>query len=177
MQAGPKLRIGALVIDVCSVKEQPVRWMKSLLPKDVLILGTHPLFGPDSAAKSLMGHTIVLCPVRIRKRQLQRLSTYLRARGLNVQLLTPLRHDKLMASTLFLTQFVGHGLRKLSLPNPTSSTHNFRSLHHIATITGNDTMELFRDMFEYNRFAKRLPEELLRSFSELHKTLKSPRSY
>src|SRR5206468_766919 len=44
------LRPDALVVDVCSVKQHPVRVMKRLLPKSVEILATHPNFGPDSAA-------------------------------------------------------------------------------------------------------------------------------
>ena len=69
-EIAPSLQPGTLVIDVCSVKEQPVRWMRSLLPRSVSILGTHPLFGPDSAARGLKGHTIALCPVRITGKQL-----------------------------------------------------------------------------------------------------------
>jgi len=36
-------------------QEHPVRWMRELLPPDVAILGSHPMFGPDSAAESLQG--------------------------------------------------------------------------------------------------------------------------
>jgi len=167
----PHLQPGTLVIDVSSVKEQPLRWMKAILPKTVSILGTHPLFGPDSASHGLKGHTIVLCPARIRKKQFLHVCGYLRQLGLTVRTMTPLRHDRLMASTLFLTQFIGHGVRSLRLPPPKTSTQNFQLLHQITTATGNDTMELFHDMFEYNRFAKRIPEKLLRAFTQLHNGL------
>ena len=56
----PHLPPETLVVDVCSVKEQPVRWMQELLPETVDILGTHPMFGPDSAAGSLEGRKVVL---------------------------------------------------------------------------------------------------------------------
>ncbi|HEX4047336.1 MAG TPA: prephenate dehydrogenase/arogenate dehydrogenase family protein, partial [Elusimicrobiota bacterium] len=39
------LKPGALVVDVCSVKEHPVRVMKRCLPKNVGLLATHPNFG------------------------------------------------------------------------------------------------------------------------------------
>ena len=61
----PLLSPDALVIDVCSVKEYPVRLMKELLPERVSILATHPMFGPDSAAHALQGRKIVLCAERI----------------------------------------------------------------------------------------------------------------
>ena len=59
------LKKGALVIDVCSVKEYAASLMEKILPKSVQILATHPLFGPDSAAESLFGRKMVLCRVRI----------------------------------------------------------------------------------------------------------------
>jgi len=55
----PSLRNSALVIDVCSVKEQPLKWMKTILPTHVSILGTHPLFGPDSTTDGLKGKSVV----------------------------------------------------------------------------------------------------------------------
>ena len=59
-KASPLLREDALVVDVCSVKVYPVQWMRDLLPETVSILPTHPMFGPDSAARSLKGCKIVL---------------------------------------------------------------------------------------------------------------------
>ena len=85
VEIAPSLQPRTLVIDVSSVKEQPVRWMKSLLPQNISILGTHPLFGPDSATHGLKGHTITLCPVRIPGKQFLHVTRYLRAHGLIVQ--------------------------------------------------------------------------------------------
>lgn len=48
-QIAPHLRQGALVVDVGSVKLAPMQAMASHLPDHVQILGTHPLFGPQSA--------------------------------------------------------------------------------------------------------------------------------
>ena len=38
------LKNDSVVIDVCSVKEYPVKLMKNILPKNVQILATHPMF-------------------------------------------------------------------------------------------------------------------------------------
>ena len=41
-----------LVMDTCSVKTHPVNLMEKILPAHASILGTHPMFGPDSVRDS-----------------------------------------------------------------------------------------------------------------------------
>lgn len=166
------LHHSTLVIDVCSVKEQPIRWMKSILPKHVSILGTHPLFGPDSAQKSMKGRTIVFCPVRISKAQLAFLTNALKQAGLNVVHMSAQRHDKVMATTLFLTQFVGHALGRLSLPSSGVSTQNYDYLRAIIQTSKHDTQELFRDMYRYNNYASRTVDKVVQEFKRLAVHLK-----
>ena len=43
----PSIREGQTVVDICSIKEQPVKIMHQYLGK-ALVLGTHPVFGPGS---------------------------------------------------------------------------------------------------------------------------------
>jgi prephenate dehydrogenase len=167
----PHLRRNALICDTCSVKEQPIQWMTSILPTYVHILGMHPLFGPDSAADRLTGRNVILCPVRISARKYASVTSYLRRKGLCVHKLSPSQHDRLMASTLFLTQFVGHGLRGVHLPDTPIATQNYQHLVQILRTTQNDSRELFRDMFAYNRYARAVPQQYLRSFSRLVKYL------
>lgn len=169
----PLLQHGTLVCDVCSVKEQPITWMKDILPKHVSILGTHPLFGPDSIDKNLQGRTIVLCPVRIHSQQLSLIMGGLRKTGLNVLRMSPQRHDKMMASTLFLTHFIGRGLRRLNLPPPDHTTQNYSNLKQIVETAGNDTAQLFQDMYNYNRFAKLMLAKVMREFIKLSSTINS----
>ena len=159
----PHLTANALVCDVCSVKEQPVRWMKQILPKHVSILATHPLFGPDSAATTLRGRQIILSPVRISSAKLKRCTKALQSLQLSTHLMTPTEHDRLMASTLFLTQFVGRCLK--NFPNQTAmvSTNNFRLLSEVVATSTKDSPELFRDMYRYNRFARAIPRKVLQS--------------
>src|SRR5688500_5966974 len=47
-RALPFLQTGALCLDVCSVKMKPIELMRGILPETVEIIGTHPLFGPQS---------------------------------------------------------------------------------------------------------------------------------
>ena len=81
----PFVKPGALVLDTCSVKIGPVKWLKKYLPKTVDILATHPMFGPittgfniDKKYWKLDDKQIVLCPVRISKTKLDKVKKFLR---------------------------------------------------------------------------------------------------
>ena len=87
----PLLNPDATVVDVCSVKVYPIEWMRDALPESVSILGTHPMFGPDSAAESLHGHKIVLCGERIDPSCYEKVKVYLTGKGLHVVDILPRR--------------------------------------------------------------------------------------
>ncbi|MCB1512339.1 MAG: prephenate dehydrogenase, partial [Hyphomicrobiaceae bacterium] len=92
-QIRPFLRPGCLVIDVGSVKVSPARVMLAELPPDVEILGTHPLFGPQSAHDGIAGRKIAICPLRCRSTR--RVAAFLhKALGLDVHVTTPEEHDR-----------------------------------------------------------------------------------
>ena len=57
---GPLLSGEALLMDLTSLKEEPVREMLAATRAEVV--GCHPLFGPD--CPSLAGQNVVLCPGR-----------------------------------------------------------------------------------------------------------------
>jgi prephenate dehydrogenase len=169
---GRRCNPGALVIDVCSVKEAPIGWMKQYLPSSVALLGTHPLFGPDSAPDSLTHHPVILCPERISSRRLQSIRRHLTSVGLQHTDMTPADHDRLMARSLFLAQLIGRGLSEMPLPAHRATTMNYRNLIRIVTTAENDSKELFRDMYRYNRFARAIPDEVVRSFTKVAAALK-----
>ncbi|TAK62218.1 MAG: prephenate dehydrogenase [Bacteroidetes bacterium] len=157
----PSVRPNSLICDVCSVKEQPIQWMKDILPQHVNILGTHPLFGPDSATVSLSGKIIFFCPVRIKRDMLEDVKAGLLQQSLVVHEVTPTEHDLLMAKTLFVTQLVGRTFVNLDLPNTIYSTQTYKHLREIVQVSGNDSEELFLDMYHYNRYAKKVFQKYL----------------
>lgn len=152
----PKVQPGSLICDTCSVKEQPLQWMSNILPQHVSILGTHPLFGPDSATINLSGKIIFFCPGRIKRDMLEAVRSQLIQQSIIVHELSPVEHDLLMAKTLFVTQLVGRALVSLELPNTIYSTHTYKQLRELVQIAENDTEELFLDMYHYNRYAKKI---------------------
>ncbi len=149
----PKLTPGALVVDVCSVKEYPVRLMQERLPADVSILATHPMFGPDSAANSLKGRKIVVCRERIETDYYQKIVSYLKSTGLVVIETSPEAHDRQIAISLALTHFIGRSLSEFGAVPLDIDTEGYKRLLHVLGVVENDTWQLFEDMNTYNPYA------------------------
>jgi prephenate dehydrogenase len=95
---GPHLPADSLLMDLTSLKEEPVRAMIEATAAEVV--GCHPLFGPD--CPSLAGQNIVLCPGR-GERWLNRLEELFAKGGARVTVTTPAEHDRMMALVQGLT--------------------------------------------------------------------------
>ncbi|MBS4027332.1 MAG: prephenate dehydrogenase [Ignavibacteriales bacterium] len=167
----PLIQKDALVIDVCSVKEKPIAWMKKLLPKSVSILGTHPMFGPDSAAKGLKGKTIVLCPTRISPTVLKPIFLGLFKEGLEVITASPKFHDEQVAHTQALVHFFARSWNEIKFPRTIISTLSFERQNEISITLMNDSEELFLDMHRYNRFSKEAREKMMSSLKRVDSML------
>lgn len=163
----PLLIPGALVMDVCAVKMLPMRWMKEILPRSVSLLGTHPLFGPDSDSGSLRGQRMVICPARISPALLRSLRRAALRRGLRVHLMTPREHDRLMADTLLASQYAGRLIAAAGVRVHAWSTGSYEHLRALVTIAENDTLELFQDMMRYNPYG----ETIVRALGKAHRAI------
>lgn len=152
-EIAPLLKKDALVVDVCSVKAHPIEWMKAILPETVSILATHPMFGPDSAADSLKGRKIFLCPVRIQTSAYQKIKTYLSDKGLVLVEGSAAEHDEQIAVSLSLTHFIGRTLSEFGAVPLAIDTEGYKRLLHILAVVENDTWQLFEDMNRYNPYA------------------------
>ncbi len=91
-EVGPRMGVGSLLMDLTSLKKEPVELMLSCSSADVV--GCHPLFGPS--LKNIRGQNVVLCPARGRKWLLWLQNLFVR-KGLNVLKRTPEEHDKMMS--------------------------------------------------------------------------------
>jgi len=170
-EMAPFLSANTLVIDVCSVKVYPCELMMKLLPEKVSILGTHPMFGPDSAAGSLSGKKIVLCPQRVELRPLHRIRAFLAARGLTVIETTPEEHDRKIAVSLALTHFIGRSLSRFDARPMDIDTEGYQRLLHTLETVENDTWQLFEDMHRYNPFSRQVREAFLTAARQIHEDL------
>lgn len=167
----PLLSAGSVVIDVCSVKIQPVQWMRKYLPPGVFILGTHPMFGPDSAADSLAGRKLVLCRERIPDRLYQRVRRYLMDKKLEVIEATPADHDRQIAVSLSLTHFIGRSLSAFGAGALNIDTEGYRRLIYTLGVVEHDTWQLFEDMHRYNPYARQARLDFMQAMQAIDEKL------
>ncbi|MCV6596564.1 MAG: prephenate dehydrogenase [Mangrovicoccus sp.] len=153
---------GALIVDVGSVKVGPSEIMRRLLPNHVDIVATHPLFGPQSAAKGIEGLKIAVCPIRGRRHS--RLATFLsRSLGLTVIITTPEDHDREAAVVQGLTHLIAKVLLRMG-PLPTRmTTKSFDLLSEAVSMVQHDAPEVFEAIEQANPYA----ETVRRSFFDL----------
>ena len=89
---GPLMKSGSLLMDMTSLKQEPVRAMLEASPSEVI--GLHPLFGPGEP--SMSGQNIVICPARGEK-WLPWVRELLNKNGARLVEAAPERHDQIMA--------------------------------------------------------------------------------
>jgi len=166
-EIAPKLKAKTLVIDVCSVKELPVQIMKKYLAKNIYILGTHPMFGPDSARLTLYGAKIILSKVRLPEKIYQGIKGYLMSHGLHVIEASPKLHDQQVVRSLTLTHFIGRSLVEFGAEDLMIDTKGYRRLMKILETVINDSWQLFQDMNHYNPYAKKMRKDFVKAMKKI----------
>jgi prephenate dehydrogenase len=170
----PRLAPGTLVLDTCSVKELPVRWMRELLPGGVGILATHPMFGPDSGAGGVQGLPMILWPARLEEERCREWESFFASFGLAVQRLSPEEHDRQAAFTQGLTHYLGRVLAELGLQPSAIGSLGYRRLLGIVEQTCNDTWRLFLDLQRFNPHTPEMRRALDRALEALKAKLDTP---
>jgi prephenate dehydrogenase len=160
-----------LVMDTCSVKTYPVGLMEKMLPATASILGTHPMFGPDSARgganKSAFGGAaglpMILCPARITTRELEKWRAFFSGMGLSVSVMTPDEHDREAAFTQGVAHYIGRVLSDLGVRRSPIGTVGYNKLLEIVEQTCNDPFQLFLDLQRYNPHTREMRVQLEKS--------------
>lgn len=161
----------AMVFDVSSVKVKPVKLMTKYLPETVEIIGTHPLFGPQSGKNGVEGLNLVVCPVRTRKGLV--LSRFFKNNiKLNVLERTPDVHDRQMAYVQALTHFIGRACNEMDIPDVEQKTPAYQYLLNIKRNLGQDSMDLFLTIELENPYAADVRNQLLEELHALNDRLK-----
>lgn len=163
-----KIKPGTLLMDTCSVKVHPVELMLNLLPVNVDIIGTHPMFGPDSGRNGIAGLPIVVSDVRVDRKKYKEWINIFNKMNLCVIEMTPDQHDREAAYTQGITHFIGRTLSDLHLRGSSISTTGYNSLLEIIKQTCNDEYQLFLDLQKYNSYTSLMRKDLKHS---LHKIL------
>ncbi|MEZ0367696.1 MAG: prephenate dehydrogenase/arogenate dehydrogenase family protein [Candidatus Sericytochromatia bacterium] len=167
IRIGPLLAADALVVDCCSVKQLPVEWMQRHLPETVQIRGSHPMFGPDSAAETVFGAKLVLTPVRIDPELYRQITLYLGKHGIKLIETTPAEHDRQISRSLFLAHFLGRTLLEFGARPLEIDTKGYRRLMKILLTVENDSIQLFEDMYRYNPYATETRQQFLEAMDEV----------
>jgi chorismate mutase/prephenate dehydrogenase len=114
-QLGPLVRKDALLMDVTSIKTDPMAAM--LASTEASVVGTHPMFGPG--VNTYQGQRVVICPGR-GDAWLDWARQMFAARGLLITESTPAEHDSMMAIVQvlhhFKTQVLGIALSRAGAP-------------------------------------------------------------
>ncbi|MFY9288364.1 MAG: prephenate dehydrogenase [Alphaproteobacteria bacterium] len=161
---------GALVIDVASVKIKPTMQMKKILPKYVDVIGTHPLFGPQTGKNGIKGLNIALTNVRghrapcVAKFLAQKLK-------LNVHLTTAKEHDKELAYVQGLTHLLMKVVVALDLPKFRFTTKTYEYLEQMVEMIRYDSEELFRAIERENPYSKKAKKEFFSAARKLEEKL------
>lgn len=153
----PHLRAGTIVLDVGSVKIEPARLLLEGLPEHVEIIGTHPLFGPQSARDGLAGLKIALCPIR--GNSTGRIAAFLRrSLALDVILTTPDAHDRDMALVQGLTHLVAKILVRMEPVPRRMTTRSFELLMQATEMVRHDAPGVFLAIERANPHARAVRE-------------------
>jgi prephenate dehydrogenase len=167
-----RLPSGTIVFDTCSVKVHPVEVMRRLLPRNIQIIGTHPMFGPDSGKDGIEGLPLVYCPVRTRDGVEKFWRTEFSELGLRVHTLSAEEHDKEAAYTQGITHFMGRVLDDLHLSPSAIGTVGYEKLLEIVEQTCNDPFQLFVDLQRFNPYTGEMREKLKASITKMQEELK-----
>ena len=101
----PAVSHGQIVMDICSIKDVPVKTMHTHL-KDGLILGMHPVFGPGST--TIENKAFVLTPTNSQEEAFAKdFKKWLETKKARVFVMAPQKHDQLMSVVLGLPNFLG----------------------------------------------------------------------
>lgn len=99
------VRPDQVVMDICSIKEEPVKIMHKYI-RTGITLGTHPIFGPG--VKSIKKQNFVLTPVANKEKMFAKeFKSWLEQKQANVFIMSPRKHDQLMSVALGLPHFLG----------------------------------------------------------------------
>lgn len=171
-RACPLFQPGTLVADTASVKVWPCRWLLHNVPPEVEILGTHPLFGPDSAGDGIEGHKIAIVPLRLKHPRA--ITRFLTSLGLEVLTTTAEEHDSAMAETQSLVHWLGRALEATAARPHALDTMGYRKLLEVLGHVVRDSWELFVDLQRYNPYAAEARARLLKALAELDREVTPP---
>ena len=172
-EAKPYIAPRATVMDVGSVKVRPCEILNEAFGDNVL--GTHPLFGPDSAAESWKNHKMVFCRLNIGDEAYTQVQDLFTSRGVEIIEITADEHDQMMAQTQAVVHFIGRALA--GIKEQKISTPNYDNLLKMMNMVTNDTWELFFDMQNLNPYAEEVRQNFIQQLTTLEGSIQDDKAH
>lgn len=166
----PLIAAHTIIVDVCSVKTQPIAIIKRILPNQPVV-ATHPLFGPQSAERGVYGHTLVMCPDVSTPEPYSQFKKLASQVGLRVVEKTAEEHDREMAVVQGLTFFVARALLNSGIHDMTLHTPSFKKLLSLAELESHHTDDIFRTIQKGNPYTAEIRAAFVREVDSLNNEL------
>ncbi len=171
----PHLTEAHLVLDVGSVKSDPVRAMRDSLEGCSQWIGTHPLFGPTSLARGERPLRVVLCEGS--EGSLAGARKLWEALGCECLEQSAEEHDRAMARSHALAFFLAKGLLEIRAGEGAAFTPpSFEAIEKTIDAVRSDAGHLFRSIQNRNPFAAEERARLIAALSRIDGALAQPAS-
>lgn len=174
-KVAPLLRNGQIITDVTSVKVFPVKAMALHAPKEVEVVGMHPMFSPTL---SIRGKHVIFTPDRIGKAKLDHLQGIFRAEGAEVLTMSAREHDQMVAVMQALTHFIflAFGKTLVELKWDTEEHHGHQTTFYTMTKALLERVlsfdpTLYAGIQLYNQEAPKVLEAFLKQCYNLYKPI------
>ncbi len=175
-ELAPLLNPNTVLLDTCSVKVWPLQQMARHLPKSTSIIGTHPMFGPDSGRNGVNGLPIALCSFRESNEQFQEWQTYFKRLGLSVNTMSAEEHDAQAAITQGVTHYFGRLFSELELKQSPIATLGYKKLLEVMEQTCNDPWQLFVDLQNHNPYSQKMRDQVTQAAQRINALLDAAKS-
>jgi prephenate dehydrogenase len=160
-----------ILIDVTSVKVEALRILKQYFLNNK-ILGTHPIFGPQSGKNGIENLPIVLCNVSLDETEYEKVKNFLEnILKLKVIEKTAGAHDREMAYVQGLSHFIGRALSKMEIQDFETATQSYKQLVNLEHLVGNDSWDLYKTIQNGNVLTKEVRQEFLKVLENLENQL------
>ncbi len=163
----PQIATTATVMDVGSIKTIPCQILQKHFPNNSI--GSHPMYGPDSAGDSWQGRKMVFCKLQCPEAAYKTVQELFISRGVAVIECSPTEHDQMMAKSQALIHFIGRALTGLE-PQQIATPDYDHMLQMMQKVT-NDTWELFYDMQTLNPYAEPIRKNFITKVKQLDKDI------
>jgi prephenate dehydrogenase len=169
----PYLTSKQIIMEVCSTNVYPKKILLEKLPIDIQVIGSHPMFGPQTLAYNnhkVQGFNFVIENIRTETNTFTLIYNFLEKMGFNVIEMSAEDHDKKAAKFHFLAQLVGNSLSPMCLEQTEIDTVSYEFLFNFMKRLDPDP-ELLDMMYTYNPYSKRYLERYKNSINNLYDEL------